>query len=214
MVKPNFTRQPLIVLAIWAFLLLECTVALLQAKWSLAFIAFSTFGLSLLPVFFQQRFAIMLPVRFFAGIVLFIFATIFLGEARGFYDRYWWWDILLHAGSALGFGLLGFLFVFMLFEGNKYAAPAWAVSFISFCMALSIGTMWEIFEFVMDQTFGLNMQKSGLTDTMVDLIVDMFGAGLGALSGFLFLKGLQLGGLTGVLQEFIQANRRFFRRRR
>ncbi|MDH5531663.1 MAG: hypothetical protein OEY05_16645, partial [Paracoccaceae bacterium] len=168
----------------------------------------------LLPVFFQQRFAIMLPVRFFAGIVLFIFATIFLGEARGFYDRYWWWDILLHAGSALGFGLLGFLFVFMLFEGNKYAAPAWAVSFISFCMALSIGTMWEIFEFVMDQTFGLNMQKSGLTDTMVDLIVDMFGAGLGALSGFLFLKGLQLGGLTGVLQEFIQANRRFFRRRR
>ncbi|MGB3314193.1 MAG: hypothetical protein WBB85_07255, partial [Albidovulum sp.] len=125
---------------------------------------------------------------------------------------FWWWDLALHGGSAIAFGLVGFLFVFMLFEGDRYAAPAWAVAFASFCFALSIGTLWEIFEFAMDQAFGLNMQKSGLPDTMGDLIVNTFGAGIGALAGFFYLKRLELGGLTGLLQEFVQKNRQFFRK--
>jgi len=61
----------------------------------------------------------------------------------------------------------------------------------------SIGALWEVFEFGMDQIFGMNMQKSGLVDTMGDLIVDAIGAGLAAMSGghrfrqpFRALKGL------------------------
>ncbi len=146
--------------------------------------------------------------------MVFVFGTIFLGEAFDFYTRYWWWDVILHAGSAVGFGLAGFLFVFMLFEGDRYAAPAWAVAFISFCFALSIGTLWEIFEFAMDQIFGLNMQKSGLIDTMWDLIVDTLGASIGAIAGLSYLKGQELGGLTAAIREFVAANRRFFRKRR
>ncbi|OYX41845.1 MAG: hypothetical protein B7Z02_14675 [Rhodobacterales bacterium 32-67-9] len=206
--------QPLVVQAIWTVLAVAFVVALVSGRWSLAFVAAATFGLSLTPVLFQRRFGIRLPVRFFGWIVVFVFATTFLGEAFDFYNRLWWWDVLLHAGSALAFGLIGFLFVFMLFEGDRYAAPAWAISFVSFCFALSIGTMWEIFEFAMDQLFGLNMQKSGLVDTMWDLIVDTLGAGIGAAAGFFYLKGQEFGGLTGMLQEFVQANRRFFRKRR
>lgn len=204
--------QPIVVQIIWTVLGLAFVVALATARWSLAFVSLATFGLSLLPVLFQRRFGIELPVQFIAGIVIFVFATIFLGEAFDFYNRFWWWDVVLHGGSALAFGLVGFLFVFMLFEGDRYAAPAWAVAFVSFCFALSIGTMWEIFEFGMDQLFGLNMQKTGLVDTMWDLIVDTLGAGIGALAGFFYLKRLELGGLTGVLQEFIQKNRKFFRK--
>ena len=208
----RLSSQPLVVRAIWTILALAFVVALLTARWSLAFVSLATFGLSLLPVLFQSRFGIHLPMRFLAGIVIFVFATIFLGEAFDFYNRFWWWDVVLHGGSAMAFGLVGFLFVFMLFEGDRYAAPAWAVAFVSFCFALSIGTVWEIFEFAMDQLFGLNMQKSGLVDTMWDLIVDTVGAGFGAMVGFLYLKGLELGGLTGVLQEFVQKNRRLFRK--
>ncbi len=204
--------QPIVVQVIWTVLGLAFVVALATGRWSLAFVSLSTFGLSLLPVLFQQRFGIRLPMRFFAWIVIFVFATIFLGEAFDFYNRFWWWDIALHGGSALAFGLIGFLFVFMLFEGDRYAAPAWAVAFVGFCLALSIGTVWEIFEFGMDQIFGLNMQKSGLMDTMWDLIVDTVGAGFGASVGFLYLKGQEVGGLTSVLQEFIQKNRKLFRK--
>ncbi len=204
--------QPLVVQAIWTVLVVEFVVALVEARWWLAFVSLATFALSILPVLFQSRFGIRLPMRFFAWIVIFVFATIFLGEAYDFYNWLWWWDVVLHGSSAVAFGLVGFLFVFMLFEGDRYAAPAWAVAFVGFCFALSIGALWEIFEFAMDQIFGMNMQKSGLADTMSDLIVDAIGAAIGAFAGFLHLKGLEFGGLTGVLQEFIHANRRLFRK--
>ncbi|MCW3782291.1 hypothetical protein [Defluviimonas salinarum] len=210
--KRRLRRQPLIVQAIWTVLAVACLAALVTGRWYLAFVSVATIVLSLLPVLFQGRFGIRLPVRFFVWIVVFVFATIFLGEAFDFYNWIWWWDIVLHGVSAVALGLVGFLFVFMLFEGDRYAAPVWAVAFVSFCFALSVGAMWEVFEFAMDQVFGLNMQKSGLVDTMWDLIVDMIGAAIGAFAGFLHLKGIELGGLTGVLQEFIQKNRRFFRK--
>jgi len=214
MLHRRILGQPIIVQMIWAVLLVAFVLALAEGRWSLAFVSAATFGLSILPVVASRRFGIRLPVRFFAWIVLFVFGTIFLGEAFDFYTRYWWWDVILHAGSAVGFGLAGFLFVFMLFEGDRYAAPAWAVAFISFCFALSIGTLWEIFEFAMDQIFGLNMQKSGLIDTMWDLIVDTLGASIGAIAGLSYLKGQELGGLTAAIREFVAANRRFFRKRR
>ncbi len=206
-------RQPLVVRAIWAVLAFACAVALIEARWSLAFVSVATFALSLVPVLAQRRLGIRLPVRFFGWIVVFVFATIFLGEAFDFYNRFWWWDVVLHGGSAMAFGLIGFLFVFMLFQGDRYAAPAWAVAFMSFSFAITIGALWEIFEFAMDQVFGLNMQKTGLVDTMWDLIVDTLGAGLGATAGFFYLKGRELGGLTAALREFVAANRRLFRRR-
>ena len=205
-------KQPTIVLAVWGLLAVEFSVSLFRERWSLAFVSLATFGLTLLPILFARRFGVRLPTSFLAGIVLFIFATIFLGEAFDFYNRYWWWDIALHSGSALGFGLMGFLMIFMMFGGDRYAAPPWAVAFFSFCFAVSIGAMWEIFEFAMDQLFGLNMQKSGLIDTMWDLIVDCLGAFVGAFSGFLYLKLGKAGLLTGALDAFVSENRELYRK--
>ncbi|HGG62967.1 MAG TPA: hypothetical protein ENK34_00215 [Rhodobacteraceae bacterium] len=207
-------NQSYVVYLIWAVLALEFVVSMFEGRYSLAFIALVTLSLSLAPMIFADRFHIRLPVRFFAGIVLFIFGTVYLGEAFDFYEKYWWWDVLLHGGSALGFGLIGFIFVFILFEGDRYAAPHWALSFMAFAIAVSIGVMWEIFEFAMDQTFGLNMQKSGLIDTMWDLIVDVIGAFVGAWAGYGFLQGHDKSGLSGMIREFVSKNRRLFRRRK
>ena len=214
MIWKRLRSQTVLAQVIWATLSVAFVAALIEGRWSLAFIAVVTFALSLLPVLFVHRFGIALPIRFTGAIVAFIFATIFLGEAFDFYNRYWWWDIALHGGSAVGFGLMGFLFVFMLFEGDRYAAPAWALALIALSFGVMIGVIWEIFEFAMDQLFGLNMQKSGLVDTMWDLIVDVAGAGLGAMAGFLYLKGRSLGGLGRFISEFVATNRRFFRRNR
>jgi hypothetical protein len=195
---------------IWIVLLGATVTGLASSNWSLAAVGLITFLLTLLPVFFSNRFAVKLPVSFVSMIVIFIFATIFLGEAFDFYEQYWWWDILLHGGSAVGFGLFSFLLVFMLFQGDRYSAPPIAIAFITFSCAVAVGVTWEIFEFAADQVFGLNMQKSGLLDTMWDLIVDCLGASLAALAGFFYLKGKELGGLTSLIEEFIVLNKRFF----
>ncbi len=197
-------------LAIWGLLAVTFLASLALGRWSLAFVALATFVLSLAPAVLASRLHIRLPIAFLAATSLFVFASIFMGEAFDFYERFWWWDLALHASSAVGFGLIGFLFVFMLFEGDRFAAPPSAMAFIAFCLAITVGAMWEVFEYLMDQSFGLNMQKSGLDDTMGDIMVDAAGASVAALSGFFYLRGQNSGILGRAIAQFIALNRRLY----
>ena len=200
---------PYLTQAIWGILAVAAVFALFTGRWSTVFVSVAAIIITLLPAVFSDRFRITLPLGFLAAISVFVFATLFLGEVFDFYNRFWWWDVVLHGFSAMGFGVIGFLFVFFLFEGDRYAAPPWALGLIAFTFALSIGALWEIFEFVMDQTFGLNMQKSGLLDTMWDLIVDTGGALLGASAGFFWLKGRN-NTLSALIEEFVNSNRSLY----
>ncbi len=207
-------NQSWIVNLVRAILLGEALFSIATARWSTLFVAVATLSLTFAPTLFAKRLHIILPTVFVVWIVLFLFATLFLGEVFDFYERFWWWDVLLHGGSAIGFGLLGFLFIFMLFQGDSYFAPPFVVAGLAFCLAVTIGVIWEVFEFAMDQSFGLNMQKSGLIDTMYDLIVDCIGASIGALGGYLYLKGYRRGGMPGLIDAFVQRNRRLYQRLR
>ncbi|KJZ17970.1 hypothetical protein [Loktanella sp. S4079] len=212
MIVDKILQQSRVMLVLWGLLVAATIVSMIAGRWSLAFVAFSTLILALAPVFVASRLHLQLPLPFLIATTLFTFATIFMGEAFDFYERVWWWDIALHGGSAVGFGLIGFLFVFMLFEGDRYAAPPSAIAFMAFCVAITVGATWEIFEFLMDLSFGLNMQKSGLQDTMGDLIVDMIGALIGAMSGFLYLKDSRKGVTTILLHQFIAMNKSLYRK--
>ena len=209
----RFENIPYLTWVIWAILIAATILAAFTQHWSNVFVTVTALVLTVLPAIFSERFKIHLPLSFLAAISLFVFGTLFLGEVFDFYNRYWWWDVLLHGASAVGFGLIGFLFVFYLFQGDRYAAPPWALGLIAFCFAISIGALWEIFEFGMDQIFGMNMQKSGLVDTMWDLMVDAAGAFFGAFSGFLWMKG-RSSGLSGMIDEFIRLNRSGYRKLR
>lgn len=207
-----FRDQSLLTRLIWTALVIAAAEALITGRFSLAFIALATLGLSMAPALVARWAQITVPKSFMLAVVMFVGGTIFLGEVFDFYEKFWWWDIAMHGGSAIGFGLIGFVLIFMMFQGDKFAAPPSAIAFFAFCFAVAIGATWEIFEFGMDQLFGLNMQKSGLVDTMGDLIVDSIGALIGAGAGYAYLRGKQLGGMTGVIEDFIRRNPRFFRK--
>lgn len=209
-----FADQTWLARAIWLALAGVVLAALVQLRLELAFVATATLALSLAPVFVARWAEVHVPPSFIAAMVIFVGGTLFLGEVFDFYERFWWWDIAMHGTSAVGFGIIGFVLVFMMFQGDRYAAPPIAVSFFGFCFAITIGTAWEIFEFAMDQAFGLNMQKSGLKDTMGDLIVDAIGALIGVATGFAYLKERSRGGLASLIDEFVDRNPRLFRRRR
>lgn len=209
----RLSEFPYLSWVVWIILSGATLIALTTQHWGNVFVSLMALILTLLPAVFSRRLKIRLPLSFLAAISLFVFGTLFLGEVLDFYNRFWWWDMLLHGVSAVGLGIIGFLIVFSLFEGDEYAAPPWALSLFAFCFALAVGALWEIFEFLMDQTFGLNMQKSGLVDTMADLIVDTIGALIGAISGFFWLKGRQVG-FTGMIEEFVALNRSGFRKLR
>ncbi|WP_319826433.1 hypothetical protein [Thalassovita sp.] len=209
-----FSEQTILARIVWIVLLLLAAGALVTARWSLAFVSLATLLLSMTPLLLARWAQVRVPPSFIAAIVLFVAGTLFLGEVLDFYNRFWWWDIAMHGGSAVGFGLIGFVLVFMMFQGDRFAAPPIAVAFFAFCFALAMGALWEVFEFGMDQLFGLNMQKSGLLDTMGDLVVDSLGALFGAGSGYVYLKWQAMAGPMSVIDEFVRRNPHLFRRHR
>lgn len=196
-----------------AFLLMGIVLAVWQAQWSTALISSGVAVLTLLPVVLGRRFRVFIPPEFEALAVFFIFASLFLGEVRGFYVRFWWWDTALHAASGFLLGILGFVLVHALNEKEDidlHMKPGF-VALFAFMFAVGLGAIWEIFEFAMDGFFGMNMQKTGLNDTMWDLIVDTVGALFISALGFGYISNR---GNESFLEEwirhFVEQNPRFF----
>lgn len=204
-------RRVTIVLQI--VLLIGIALELWQGQWLNAATTAGVLVVTLLPVILGRRFNVFIPPEFEVLALLFVFAAVFLGEVRGYYVRFWWWDVVLHSASGFLLGILGFLLVHVLNEKEEldlHMKPVF-VALFAFMFALGLGALWEIFEFAMDSIFGLNMQKSGLVDTMWDLIVDTVGALIIALLGFSYLsKARNVSFLERWIARFIQDNRRFF----
>ena len=133
---------------------------------------------------------------------------------QGYYTQFWWWDILLHTTSGFLLGIVGFLLVYILNEEKRVQVKLKAsfVALFSFTFALALGALWEIFEFSMDYFFGLNMQKSGLYDTMGDLMVDTIGAVVIAVVGYFYIRRKKVLLLERMITRFVERNPSLFKR--
>jgi hypothetical protein len=210
--RPVYRR---VTLGLQALLLVGVVLELSQEQWLNALASTCVLLLTLLPLLLGRRFRVFIPAEFQLLAVVMVFASLFLGEVRGYFVRFWWWDVVLHAGSGFLLGIVGFLLVFVLNQKEDIAVhlkPGF-VALFAFVFSLGLGTLWEIFEFGMDQLFGLNMQKSGLVDTMWDLIVDAGGGLVIALLGYRYLKQTGVDSfLERWILHFIRANPRLFGR--
>lgn len=194
-------------------LLIGVLLAIWQGRWLAGIATTGIIIVTFLPLILGRRFAVRIPPEFEGLAVVFIYASLFLGEVRGYYIRYWWWDAVLHAASGFLLGILGFLLVYVLNERDDvdlHMRPRF-VALFAFMFAVGMGAIWEIFEFAMDQLFALNMQKSGLIDTMWDLIVDTVGALIIALIGWSYLRKAGSDSfLERWISAFVRSNPRLF----
>lgn len=155
-----------------------------------------------LPNILEGKFHITIPTNTIIAYLIFLYCAIILGEVRSFYYRFAHWDTVLHAFSAGMLGSLGFYVVAYLnnSELTDLNLSPFFVALFAFCFAISIGVLWEIYEFSFDGILGLNMQKFrledgtnligrlALEDTMDDLIIDCIGALVTSIIGYLGLK--------------------------
>ena len=171
----------------YALMLLQCILGLV---------------VMMLPSVIERRWSITIPNFMYVLYFIFLFCAIYLGEVRNFYYTIPYWDLILHAFSGAMLGALGFTIVIMLNNTkgiNLHLSPFFA-SVFAFCFALTIGAVWEIYEFAIDSTLGLNMQKymlkdgtpligrDALLDTMEDIIVDAISALVITAVGYIYVK--------------------------
>ncbi len=156
----------------------------------------------LLPKFLNEKVNLKVPSTMMLLYTIFLYCSIYLGEVRSFYYNVPNWDTILHTFSGGMLGALGFSLITILNRTEKVPvnlSPIFVAVF-SFCFALSLGTVWEFYEFTADGILGTNMQKfafengepmlgrMALTDTMKDLIVDAIGALFISMVGYVSLK--------------------------
>lgn len=210
-------------LGLQAVLIVGAGLAAWEQQWMAAVTTTAIVLLTFFPLVMERRFGVIIPPELELLATIFIFASLFLGEVRGYYLQFWWWDIALHTAAGFLVGIVGFLLVYILNARDSIHLHMshGFVALFAFAFAVGIGGLWEIFEFAMDRLFGMNMQKpmlgdpSGLTDTMWDLIVNAVGAAAISLLGYGYLRAAgSRSFLERWILDFIRANPGLFRRRR
>lgn len=189
-----------------------------EAQWLNATLVLFILFVTFLPDLLARGLDLFVPPELELLTIGFVFASVFLGETRDYYGRFWWWDVLLHGTSGGLLGALGFLLVYILNETPRIdlrMRPRFLALF-AFCFAVTIGTVWEIFEFGVDRLFGTTMQKptfgdaTGLFDTMEDLIVDTLGASGVVLLGYRSARRGAESLISRAIDRFVEANPRLF----
>ncbi|MGV8152347.1 MAG: hypothetical protein ACP5OG_04650 [Candidatus Nanoarchaeia archaeon] len=191
-------------------LLVAAGIFIYEKNWFNLLLSILTLALTFLPSLLEKRLKVDYPEEFEIIILFFIFASMFLGEINSFYMKYWWWDLFLHGLSAIILGLLAFSLIYILNKEKKITLRPEFIALFAFCFALAGGALWEILEFSIDSLFETNMQKSGLRDTMADIMVDALGALLISLIGFLYAKGY-LKFLRFLEEDFLKVNKKLFK---
>ena len=195
---------------IFVSLIIAAVLAALQGNWDSVGLSVATTVIFVLPFFVEKQFKVYVPTFFTLIISAFIYATIILGQIENYYQKFWWWDVMLHSGSGVAFGLIGLVVILIFFRQGKIAANPFFLCLFAFCFALSVGLLWEVFEFSGDEIFHTNMQQrqTGVEDTMKDEIMDTLGAFIGSTIGYFYLRKDSETFISAALDKTIRRNRR------
>lgn len=142
--------------------------AVLRREYQSVFLCGLSLILMVLPSIISRKLKVVLPSTLEVIILLFIFAAEVLGEINSFYVRVPNWDTMLHTINGFLCAAIGFCLVDMLNRNERFSfklSPLY-LAIVSFCFSMTVGILWEFYEFGADQLLGRDMQK----DTIVHVI--------------------------------------------
>lgn len=175
--KATIRQQPA-VFAVYVVLRLivvaELVLSILRGEYESAFICLLVLILFILPFFIQQNFGIQLPTTLEIIILLFIFAAEILGELEGYFITYPNWDTMLHTTTGFLCAATGFALIDILNRNSRikfHLSPIY-VALAAFCFSMTVGVLWELFEFGMDRLFHLDMQKDTVVQSITSVMLD------------------------------------------
>ena len=130
--------------------------------------------LFMLPRFVERNFRIELPSALEIIILIFIFAAEILGELKSYFITYPHWDSMLHTTTGFISAAFGFAMVDLL-NRNKpqhFKLSPVFLALVAFCFSMTVGVLWEFFEFSMDYLFHMDMQKDTIIHSFASVTLD------------------------------------------
>lgn len=167
-VKQKKIRNITVYVVLRSLVILTMILQILNHNWNDVFLCVLTLFLLMIPSIINKKLNIELPSVLETIILVFIFAAEILGEIQNFYGIFKQWDTILHTINGFIMAAIGFSLIDILNQSNKIAitlSPLF-VALVAFCFSMTIGVMWEFFEYGMDTFVKTDMQKDRIVETI------------------------------------------------
>ena len=157
-----------------ALVILMMILQIFNRNYENVFLCLLTLVLLVMPSLIQINLKIELPTALEITILVFIFAAEILGEIQAYYIKFPFWDTVLHTLNGFLMAAIGFALVDILNRSERFSIQLSPVflAIVAFCFSMTIGVIWEFFEFGMDQFFGLDMQKDTVVHSFSSVMLD------------------------------------------
>ena len=175
--KAAVRRQPAVFtvyLVLRLMVLATLVSSVIRSEYESAFICLLVLVLFMLPFFIQQNFGIELPSTLEIIILLFIVAAEILGELECYFITFPYWDSMLHTTTGFLCAATGFALIDILNRNSriKFELSPIYVALAAFCFSMTVGVLWEFFEFGMDRIFHMDMQKDTVVSSITSVMLD------------------------------------------
>ena len=155
------TRR-LTIRGVLSFLILLTLIrSIFMHRFENVFVCVLSLVLFAMPLLIERSLAIDIPPLMEAIIYCFIYAAEILGEINSFYTLIPGWDTMLHTINGFLVAAVGFCLVDLFDRSERFSfklSPLF-LAIVAFCFSMTVGVLWEFFEFGADQFFGTDMQK-------------------------------------------------------
>lgn len=156
-------------------LVIVCMVfQILHGNWDNVFLCVLTLFLFLIPYWLDKTLKITLPNALEIIILLFIFSAEILGEIQNFYGIFHYWDTILHTLNGFLCAAIGFSLIDILNRSERThmnLSPIF-VALVAFCFSMTIGVLWEFFEFGADTFVKTDMQKDRIVSSISSVTLE------------------------------------------
>ncbi len=150
------------------FVIVSLIMSIIRNEYENAFVCILCLTLFLAPTFLEKRLKIDLPSTLEIIILLFIFSAEILGEIHNYYTKVPYWDTILHTLNGFLFSATGFSLLDIINRDSrfKFQLSPFYLALVAFCFSMTIGVLWEFFEFGCDILLSTDMQKDYIINTI------------------------------------------------
>lgn len=175
--KENSRKRTAVEAVLTGLVLLSVVRQFFLGSYHNMFLGILTLLLFMVPQLIEKAVGVTIPTGLKTVILIFIFSAEILGEINAFYIKIPVWDTILHTTNGFLMAAIGFALIDLFNRSEKFSVKMspYFVAFVAFCFSMTVGVVWEFFEFGMDWFFHTDMQKDWILPVISSVKLDPAG---------------------------------------